>query len=150
FEDLKKQVDEKSADKAEIEKKYNDLVKDFEDLKTKSDKSKELDAMQKHIDKLDIKLQRKSGNEDVKPKSFQKLFSNELLGAKDSLVKLRNKDIRDHSILLTKADEDLDPGNWTGISLDSQTTEVRGLRESAFRPMWLRNFLPNNTTTSGV
>src|SRR5699024_11025651 len=25
-----------------------------------------------------------------------------------------------------------------------------GLRESAFRPMWLRNFLPNNTTTSGV
>lgn len=150
FADLKKQVEEKTADKAELEKKYNDLIKEFEDLKAKSDNSEKLDAMQKHIDKLDIKLQRKSGNEDVKPKSFQKLFSNELLGAKDSLVKLRNKDIRDHSILLTKADDELDPTNWSGISLDSQTTEVRGLRESAFRPMWLRNFLPNNTTTSGV
>src|SRR5699024_6481065 len=142
FADLKKQVEEKTADKAELENKYSDLVKEFEDLKAKSDNSEKLDAMQKHIDKLDIKLQRKSGNEDVKPKSFQKLFSNELLGAKDSLIKLRNKDIRDHSILLTKADDELDPTNWSGISLDSQTTEVRGLRESAFRPMWLRNFLP--------
>src|SRR5699024_3921791 len=154
FEDLKKQVDEKSADKAELEKKYNDLVTEFEDLKDKSDNTEKFDAMQKHIDKLDIKLQKKGGIQNtVSKKTFFSQLGDTLTKGSKALEDL--KDGKTSSIKLsTKAagPEDLDETthNFTDSGLDCAVTDARGLRDSAFSPLWLRNFLPNGTTNGSV
>lgn len=153
FEDLKKQVEEKTADKAEIEKKYSDLVKELEDLKTKSDNTEKIDALQKHIDKLDIKLQKKGGFQNtVSKKTFFSQLGDTLTEGSKSLEDLKNGKISSIKLSTKAEDEDLDETshNFVSNTLDFAVTDARGLRDSAFSPLWLRNFLPNGTTNGSV
>lgn len=153
FEDLKKQVEEKTADKAGLEKKYNDLVTEFEDLKAKSENTEKFDALQKHLDKLDVKLQKKGGFQNTVSKKtfFGRLGETLSKGSKD-LENLKNGKVNSINLSTKAEDEDLDETthNFTDSALDFAVTDARGLRDSAFSPLWLRNFLPNGTTNGSV
>src|SRR5690554_2719613 len=126
------------------------LKANFEEYKsTAEEKSSEaIKKMQEHLDALDIKLQKRVAS-SMETKSFSGLLGEQLLESKQLLSDLADKKTRS-AVIELKAAGDLDETAFEGVSLDSQITEVRGLRESAYQPIWLRNFMPNNSTTSGV
>lgn len=147
FADLKKQVEEKTAGvKAE---QLDDIKEQMKTLEEKGVKSETIDTMQKHLDKLDVKMQKKTAQklEGMTKQSFFDQLGNTLKEAKDQLSEMKNG--KSSSVKLeTKAVADFDETthNFTANSYATQTTERRGLRESAFSPLWLRNFLPANST----
>src|SRR5690606_12092277 len=53
-------------------------------------------------------------------------------------------------LILTKADEDLDPANFANDSYEIATSERRGLYESPFAPFWFRNLMPQGSISGGV
>lgn len=152
FADLKEQVETKTsgvkADEfKELEQKHADLLNQIKE----SDQSESIEEMQKHLDKLDVKMQKKTAQklEGMSKQSFFDQLGNTLKGAKEQLSEMKNG--KTSSVKLeTKEVADLDfdetTHNFTANSYATQTTERRGLRESAYSPLWLRNFLPANST----
>lgn len=147
---IKTQIEEKTATFGEVKSAMETLKANFEEYKTNAEtKSAEtINAMQKHLDALDVKLQKRVAS-SMETKSFSGLLGEQLLKSKELLSDLADKKTRS-AVIELKAAGDLDETAFAGVSLDSQITEVRGLRESAYQPIWLRNFMPNNSTTSGV
>lgn len=90
------------------------------------------------------------GKTDDKPVNFKSAISEGLNASKDELLKMKNGGISNSSVMLTKANEDLDPANWTGDSYELATTERRGLYEFPFAPIWLRDLLPASTSSGGT
>src|SRR5690625_2584471 len=125
---IKTQIEEKTATFGEVKSAMETLKANFEEYKTSAEtKSAEtINAMQEHLDALDVKLQKRVAS-SMETKSFSGLLGEKLIESKQLLSDLADKKTRSASIEL-KADGDLDETAFTGVSLDSQITEVRGLR----------------------
>lgn len=158
FADLKKQVEEKTTGVTvevfeALETKYNNLVDEMKEAKSKDQTDVTLKAMQDHLDTLDIKLQKKEVKGMLTKQSFFEQLGGSLAKASKGLEDLKNKKINEFS-LEVKSTVDADLENTTHNFVDGayapQVTEVRGLRESAFSPLWFRNYLPGNTTDGSV
>lgn len=97
---------------------------------------------------------KKAGFKEVKPKmpGLKGLLSEGMKEAKAEMSSLKSIGAKDKSItvMLTKANEDLDPGAFTNDALEIATTERRGLYEQPFMPQWFRNLLPNGSTSKGI
>lgn len=84
-------------------------------------------------------------------KSLDEVIGEGLKEIKSDLASLKNDRIKSAKIMLTKADEDLDPANFANDSYAIATTDrSRGLWESPFAPVWFRNILPQGTTSGGT
>ena len=155
FAELKKQVEEKTSGVSNeefeaLQTKHNELVAEIE---KKSVKPEAIDIMQKHLDALDIKMQKKSTSEGVTKQTFFDNLGGSLKKAKAQLQEMKNgklSDLKFEVKAVENADVDETTHNFTVGSIASSVTEYRGLRESAFSPLWLRNFLPANTTDGSV
>lgn len=99
---------------------------------------------------VDIK---KAGLKEIKPKAegFKAIIAAAMTEAKDQLLVMHKKSGEKASIMLTKANEDLDPANFSGDSLEIATTDrSRGLYMQPYMPQWFRNLLPSGTTSKGT
>lgn len=133
----------------------------------KSELVKEIEAKgyisQEQVDKIvaekikDIEAEvidlKKAGLKEVEPKAkgFKSMLFESMQEKADGLKGLKNNSSKSVSMMLTKADEDLDPANFTNDAYDIATTDrTRGLYEQPFMPQWYRNLLPQGSTTGGT
>lgn len=87
----------------------------------------------------------------VKAKGFKAIIGAALTEAKNDLLVMHKKSGEKASIVLTKANEDLNDANFTGDSLEIATTDrARGLYMQPYMPQWFRNLLPQGTTSKGT
>ena len=99
---------------------------------------------------LQKSLEQGKSTED-KPINFKDALGSGLKDAKENLLKMKNGGLNNGSVMLTKANEDLDPANWTGDSYEfASTSDRRGLYEFPFAPIWLRDLLPSSNATGGT
>lgn len=106
------------------------------------------DAMEAML--LEVKKSTLAKADAAKPKSLEQILFEGMTEKKDALLGVKNGN-KSASIMLTKADEDLDPANWANGSLTIATQDrSRGLYETPFSPVWFRNLLPQGTTTGGT
>ena len=150
FAELKKQVEEKtsgvtSEEFTALETKHNEMVTELAEAKSKDQTDVTIKAMQEHLDKLDIKMQ-KNAVGTVEEKSFVALFDKMIVENKTSLRDMvSKKDAK--TMMVTKAVGDMDTTNFSGDSLTVSITEFRpNVKEDSFNPIWLRQLMPNNTT----
>ena len=83
-------------------------------------------------------------------KNFKSILGESLKGKENELKALKNGTKTSFNAMLTKANEDLDPANFTNDALEIATRETRGLYESPFSPVWFRNLMPQGTTSGGT
>lgn len=106
------------------------------------------DAMEAML--LEVKKSTLAKADAAKPKSLEQILFEGMTEKKDALLGVMNGN-KSASIMLTKANEDLDPANWANGSLTIATQDrSRGLYENPFAPVWFRNLLPQGTTTGGT
>lgn len=87
----------------------------------------------------------------VKAKGFKAIIGAALTEAKNDLLVMHKKSGEKASIVLTKANEDLNDANFSGESLEIATTDrARGLYMQPYMPQWFRNLLPQGTTSKGT
>lgn len=128
-----KEITEKGfQSKEEVELSVKEAIKDMEDEMVKLKKA----------------LLETKASQD--PKTLHVLIGEGLKAKESSLKNLKNGGSKEESMMLVKADEDLNPANWSGSSYAIATTENRGLYQGPFSPFWLRNLLPNGTTSGGT
>jgi hypothetical protein len=154
FAELKQQIEAKTSEVTadefkSLETKYNDMVTQLADAKSKDQTDVTIKAMQDHLDKLDVKMQ-KNAVGTVEEKSFVALFDRMIVENKASLKDMvSKKDAK--TMMVTKAVGDMDTTNFSGDSLTVSTTEFRpNVKEDSFNPIWLRQLMPNNTTQNGT
>src|SRR5690606_37796220 len=152
FEGLKTEVDTKLN--GQVEKHKTQMVEYIKGLgltsKEEVDKAVKdaTDAMEALI--LEVKKTALTKANEDKPKTFGQILVDGMTEKKDALLGVMNGN-KSTSIMLTKADEDLDPANWANGSLTIATQDrSRGLYETPFSPVWFRNLLPQGTTTGGT
>jgi len=106
------------------------------------------ESLEKEI--LEIKKASKKSSEPMK-KSLHTALGEGMAQVKDDLSALKNGGKASVNIMLTKANEDLEPTNFTNDAYEIATTDrTRGLYESPFSPVWFRNLLPMGTTDGGT
>lgn len=152
FKGLESKVDEKLT--AQFEAQKGEIVKQIEEkgFQSKEDIDKLISEKMKDIESQVIDL-KKAGLKEVEPKkkSFRKSLGDGMLELKQGLTQLKNGSVKSSTVLLTKADEDLDPTNFANDSYEIATTDrTRGLYESPFSPVWFRNLMPQGTTSGGT
>ena len=159
FAELKEQIEAKTSEVTadefkSLETKYNEMVTELAEAKSKDQTDVTIKAMQEHLDKLDIKMQKKGVQDNgMSKQTFFDQLGGSLTKAKDELKSMKDGKIKDFTLEVKAVTADHLDGtthNFTSGSLTSQVTEQRGLRESAYSPLWLRNFLPSNTTDGSV
>lgn len=154
FTDLSKQVDEKTAGGNEAVKQLAEFKSQFEEYKKTAVDAEKLIEMQKHLDKLDIKVNKKSPFAGtLSKKDFFSALDETLAKSKDQLKQMKSGSVDSLKIevkAITDGDLDETTHNFTTGTYTDAVTDRRGLRESAFNPLWLRNYLPANTTDGSV
>lgn len=127
---------------SEIEEK-GFLGKDAVDALIK-EKTGDLEAAVLELKKKSIAV--KSGEN----KSFSQFLGEALKDNYSTLKNLATKKARNGEIEL-KADEDMNDSNFGTGALAFETTDrTRGMYEYPFMPLWLRNVLPNTSTSSAA
>lgn len=143
FADLKEQVEAKTsgvkADEfKELEQKHADLLNQIKE----SDQSESIEKMQKHLDQLDIKMQKNSGS-NKESKSFISSLNDALTKNADHIKKM--SDNKSESVNLQVKDMTI-ADNWTGDrAISDLDTQIAS--KPLARPVF-RN-LVNVGTTSG-
>jgi hypothetical protein len=147
-----------SPDSEEFKSAINGILeKSLEGLTVKqADKEvsiqKAFDAMQGQFDELAVKFNEGGSGIDQKNLSFQDAFAKALDAKADELsaasgVKKANKGKVEMSIEMKDMDfTDFGTGAYAMITTENR----RGVYESPFSPIWLRNIFPNGSTTSGT
>lgn len=126
-------------------------VMESKGYQSKEDVELALKEQKEGLEKLILELKKDALEvKKATKKSFIGLVGESLKENKETLSKLASKQASEGIFVLTKANEDLDPSNWSGDSYDIAASERRGLHEFPFMPVWLRTLLPNSTTTKGV
>src|SRR5690606_13035687 len=97
-----------------------------------------------------LAVKKSAMKEKTEKKTFGELLGDSLSDNKETLSGLASKNKVSGSIML-KADEDMNPGNFGTGAYDFATTDrTRGMYEFPFTPLWLRNVLPNTSTTGST
>lgn len=152
FKDLEGKVDVKFQ--AQFESSKTDIVAEIEAKGYKT--QEEIEALLKEkmadIESAVIDLKKAGLTEiKVKAKGFKEIIGAALTEAKADLLVMHKKSGEKASIVLTKANEDLDPANFSGDSLEIATTDrARGMYMQPYAPQWFRNLLPQGTTSKGT
>lgn len=130
------------------------IVKEIEEkgYQSKEEVDKAVKAAKDEIEKnmVEIKKAALEVKASQDPKTFEDLIGAQLKEKKGELSNIKNGKLTKSSLMLTKADEDLDPANFSNDSYAIATSERRGLFESPFSPVWFRNLLPMGTTSGGT
>lgn len=152
--EIKIQVSElKSANAGEVKtinEKMDAFATQLEEAKKSGVSSEEFEKMQKHLDNLDIRLQRKAGNIDQK-KSFNDVLKSSIEEAEDDYNKFLRKETKSFAIEL-KAVGDMSTSNVSGGSRYGQVMQP-GIIELPKRKVHLSQILkggsvgPGNTYT---
>lgn len=155
FKGLDGKIDARFEDKFKSEKAtIVDEVKEM-GFKTEEEINELIKSKMADIEAQVIDL-KKAGFTEIKPKvkGLKALIFAGLTEAKDSmksLLKESGSKGKSVSVMLTKADEDLNDANFTGDSLEIATTDrSRGLYSQPFMPQWFRNLLPSGSTSKGI
>lgn len=150
FEGLKGQVDEKLSGHLE---KHKDQMAEYikaQGLTSKEEVDKAVKEAKESMEALILEVKKTALAKDSedKPKSFEQMLKEGMTEKKDSLLGMKNGRGQKTSIMLTKANEDLDPANFSNDALAIATTDrSRGLYEGPFAPVWFRNLLPQGTAS---
>lgn len=152
FKDFEGKVDEKF--KTQFESSKNDLVTEIESKGYKTQAEIETIIKEKMADieaaVVDLK---KAGLTEIKPKAkgLKAIIGAALVEAKADLNNMVQKSGGRAEVMLFKANEDLDPANFSNDSLEIATTDrSRGMYMQPFMPQWFRNLLPSGTTSKGT
>lgn len=152
FKDFEGKVDEKF--KAQFESSKNDLVTEIEakGYKTQAEIEALLKEKMADIESAVIDLKKAGLTEiKVKAKGFKAIIGAALTEAKADLLGMVQKSGGRAEIMLYKANEDLDPANFSGDSLEIATTDrSRGMYTQPYMPQWFRNLLPQGSTSKGT
>lgn len=156
FAELKKQVEEKTSGVSNeefeaLQKKHNDFVLEVQEAKEKGVKAESIDVMQKHLDALDIKMQKidkiKTAAKSFSDEIFEQLTKNK--GGLDTLAKNQSAAVN----IEVKAVGDLLFGDFTGTGTSkynghAYTTDVdRVLGKAGNCPNVLQQVVNRGTTT---
>lgn len=152
FKGFEEKVDEKF--KAQFESSKADLVTEIEakGYKTQAEIEALLKEKMADIEAAVIDL-KKAGLTEIKPKQkgLKGIIGAALVEAKSDLLNMVQKSGGRAEIMLYKANEDLDPANFSGDSLEIATTDrSRGMYMQPFMPQWFRNLLPQGSTSKGT
>ena len=153
FKGIEGKVDGKITEQLEAAKIATLKAIEEKGYKTEAEVKSSIDAAVKglEVEILAVKKAAKNVEAKGKSKSFKSYIGDGLLEAKESLKGLKSKSVSDVKVMLTKANEDLDPANFTGDSYEVATTERRGgLYETPYSPIWFRNLLPQGTMTGNT
>lgn len=152
FKDLEAKVDAKFQSQFDNSKKS--IVSEIEAKGYKSEedinkliesKTADLEAAVLDLKKAGLTPKKESG------KSFEERLAEGLVGSKDALTRMKNGSKGGVEAMLFKANEDLDPANFSGDSYELATTDrSRGLYQSPFMPLWFRTLMPQGSTTGGT
>lgn len=112
---------------------------------TKEEVEKAMEDFQKQLDEALTKARKAKLTDAVKPKFFDAINEDVL----PELKKLKNKQNESGSLVI-KAPGDLDETIFQGDSYSTQVTQSMGLYMGPQNVTWLRNLLPNSSTTSEV
>ena len=112
---------------------------------TKEEVKKAMADFQKQLDEALANARKAKLTDAVKPKFFDAINESVL----PELKKLKNKQNESGSLII-KAPGDLDETIFQGTSYNTQVTQNMGLYMGPQNVTWLRNLLPNSSTTSEV
>jgi len=151
FAELKEQIEAKTSEVTadefkSLETKYNEMVTELAEAKSKDQTDVTIKAMQEHLDKLDIKMQKKnvdtkqsSATIDSEVKSY--FEKDEIKTAIDNLKTNRASSVN----MEVKAVGTMTLGSYDGTSL---TTEIdRTISKAPNRQPYLRNLVNVSTIT---
>jgi len=139
--------------KSQFESQKAEIVKEIEGkgFKSGEDIDKIISEKIKDLESTVLDLKKSGlGKSEGKPKSLKQLFGASMEETKQGLIDLKNNKTKSANLILTKADEDLDPANFANDSYEIATSERRGLYESPFAPFWFRNLMPQGSISGGV
>jgi hypothetical protein len=143
FKELEPKIDVRF--KAQFDNSKADIVKEIEGKKYKTEeeineliksKTSDLEAAV-----LDLKKAGLTAKESKK--TLEERLHEGLKDSKEALTKMKNGAKGTVDAMLFKANEDLDPDNFSGDSYELATTDrTRGLYQSPFMPLWFRSLMP--------
>ena len=147
--EVKSKVDSATQENAsQFEAKLAEMQAKLDEAKANGIDKETVVKMQEHLDSLDIKMQKKSGN--VEGKSFNENLSEAIAERAEeikSFANSRRKEMR----LEMKAVGDMSSANFAGTSYANLTTEYRAnILPLADSTVYLRDLLPKGTTQAGA
>ena len=147
--EVKSKVDSATKENAsQFEAKMAEMQAKLDEAKANGIDKETVVKMQEHLDSLDIKMQKKSGN--VEGKSFNENLSEAIAERAEeikSFANSRRKEMR----LEMKAVGDMSSANFSGTSYANLTTEYRAnILPLADSTVYLRDLLPKGTTQAGA
>lgn len=143
----KSQLDIQNAITAFEEKSKGVYEKEINEVKSLfQEKSKDLEVMQKHLDALDVRLQKANGANPNEIKTFNQVLGETI---KENAEAIKNFKQGDNLVLEMKAVGDMSiAANFPGATPFNQ--EVRNqLIRNPYDRVWLADLLPQGTTTKG-
>lgn len=143
----KSQLDIQNAITAFEEKSKGVYEKEINEVKSLfQEKSKDLEVMQKHLDALDVRLQKANGANPNEIKTFNQVLGETI---KENAEAIKNFKQGDNLVLEMKAVGDMSiAANFPGSTPFNQ--EVRNqLIRNPYDRVWLADLLPQGTTTKG-
>lgn len=150
FKGLEDQIDEKMG--KFFGKQKDALTKEIEEkgFQSKEEVENLIKSAKDELEKIILAVKKSAMKEKTEKKTFGELLGDSLSDNKETLSGLASKNKVSGSIML-KADEDMNPGNFGTGAYDFATTDrTRGMYEFPFMPLWLRNVLPNTSTTGST
>lgn len=150
FKGLEGQIDEKMGNF--FGKQKDALTKEIEEkgFQSKEEVENLIKSAKDELEEIILAVKKSAMKEKSEKKTFGELLGDSLSDNKETLSGLASKNKVAGSIML-KADEDMNPGNFGTGAYDFATTDrTRGMYEFPFMPLWLRNVLPNTSTTGST
>lgn len=148
FKELDGKVDEKMT--SFLSKQKEAMVKEIEEkgYTSKEDVTAMVDGAKKEFEAIILEIKKGSMKPNDEKRSFKEFLADAMEESKTELSNLASKKSRDGVINL-KAAGDMNPGAFgTGAYLFETTDRERSRYDFPYAPLWLRNVLPN-TSTSG-
>lgn len=135
----------------DAEAKAQKALDSFTELKEKGATKEEIQTMQSHIDSLEEKMKNAAQLAPATQKSFEDSLGEALKEKTSELSLLSSTKKKIDTSIELKEVGTIGFGNFGTGAYAAATTEVRQtLYQSPFSPLWLRNILPNASTTSAA
>lgn len=129
-----------------LKQDYAGLEQKFNELKEKGASASDLDALQKHVDTLSMKMKGQISKE-AERESFGNVLEKEMLSKADDIAKFERKEIKSFSLEL-KAVGDMSTANVTGGNRYGQLM-ADGIRMNPNRKVHMRDILPGGSIGPG-
>lgn len=129
-----------------LKQDYAGLEQKFNELKEKGASASDLEALQKHVDTLSMKMKGQI-SKDAEKESFGNVLEKEMLSKADDIAKFERKEIKSFSLEL-KAVGDMSTANVTGGNRYGQLM-ADGIRTNPNRKVHMRDILPGGSIGPG-